>query len=124
MFCFEYWLEKLTHYIVYIYLAAGHNTLAPAIINELKKVIIIIVLDIFVYVFCINETNIFFFSFFKNKQLQRNADDILMIVGGVVPEADYPFLKKSGVAQVYGPGTRIPDAARELVEMLMKKIKK
>ena len=47
-----------------------------------------------------------------------------MIVGGVVPEADYPFLKKSGVAQVYGPGTRIPDAARELVEMLMKKIKK
>jgi methylmalonyl-CoA mutase len=54
---------------------------------------------------------------------QRGADDIVTIVGGVVPEADYPFLKESGVAQVYGPGTRIPDAARQLVDMLMNKTK-
>jgi methylmalonyl-CoA mutase len=45
-------------------------------------------------------------------------DDILVIVGGVIPKGDYEFLYKAGVVGVFGPGTRIPDAAIEILELL------
>ena len=44
--------------------------------------------------------------------------DILVIVGGVVPPADYDYLKRCGVAGVFGPGTRIPEAALEILKAL------
>ncbi|NLN26268.1 MAG: methylmalonyl-CoA mutase [Bacteroidetes bacterium] len=46
-------------------------------------------------------------------------DDIIVIVGGVVPTLDYQFLFDAGVAAVYGPGTKISDAAIQLLELLI-----
>ncbi len=59
-------------------LAAGHKTLIPELIDELKK---------------------------------RQADDILVVCGGVIPAQDYQFLYDAGVSAIFGPGTPIPDAA-------------
>ncbi len=59
-------------------LAAGHKTLIPELIDELKK---------------------------------RQADDILVVCGGVIPAQDYQFLYNAGVAAIFGPGTPIPEAA-------------
>ena len=59
-------------------LAAGHKTLIPQLIEELKK---------------------------------RQADDILVVCGGVIPSQDYEFLYNVGVAAIFGPGTSIPYAA-------------
>ncbi|KAF2348076.1 Methylmalonyl-CoA mutase C-terminal [Trinorchestia longiramus] len=44
--------------------------------------------------------------------------DIKVVAGGVIPPQDYDFLKQSGVAAIFGPGTRIPDAAIEVLELL------
>jgi methylmalonyl-CoA mutase len=44
--------------------------------------------------------------------------DIMVVVGGVIPPQDYDFLKKNGAAAVFGPGTCIPDAAREILTRL------
>ena len=49
----------------------------------------------------------------------RRADDIIVIVGGVVPARDYDFLKSRGVSAIYGPGTHIPSAAREILAILV-----
>ena len=49
---------------------------------------------------------------------KRDADDIVIIVGGVVPERDHPFLKEAGVAAVFEPGTHIPTAAREVLDCI------
>ena len=46
------------------------------------------------------------------------AGDILVICGGVIPQQDYDFLKKSGVKAIFGPGTNIPDAARDILAMI------
>jgi methylmalonyl-CoA mutase len=46
-------------------------------------------------------------------------DDILVICGGVIPHQDYPFLYDHGVAGVFGPGTVISSAARQILEVLM-----
>ena len=45
-------------------------------------------------------------------------DDIMIVVGGVIPPADYDFLKANGAAAVFGPGTFIPDAAKEILTQL------
>ncbi len=45
--------------------------------------------------------------------------DILVICGGVIPPQDYQFLYKSGVAAVFGPGTKIPVAALEVVNLIV-----
>jgi methylmalonyl-CoA mutase len=45
-------------------------------------------------------------------------EDIMIIVGGVIPPQDYDFLRERGAAAVFGPGTPIPDAARKIVEEL------
>jgi len=48
----------------------------------------------------------------------EGADDILVVVGGIVPPQDYDSLLEQGVAAVYGPGTHIPHAASEMLDML------
>ena len=51
------------------------------------------------------------------KKLGR--EDIMVIVGGVIPPQDYQFLFDAGVAAIFGPGTPIPDAAIKLLEILI-----
>ncbi|MFC0341273.1 methylmalonyl-CoA mutase [Paracoccus niistensis] len=45
----------------------------------------------------------------------QGADDIIVICGGVIPQQDYAFLRDAGVAAIFGPGTNIPAAAREIL---------
>jgi methylmalonyl-CoA mutase len=45
----------------------------------------------------------------------QGAEDILVVVGGVVPTQDYEFLREAGVAAVFGPGTVITEAARQII---------
>jgi methylmalonyl-CoA mutase len=52
---------------------------------------------------------------------KQGADDILVVCGGVIPPQDYDFLKKKGVAAIYGPGTNIPAAAAEVLGLIAKK---
>jgi methylmalonyl-CoA mutase len=66
-------------------LAAGHKTLVPQLINELRAM---------------------------------GRDDILVVVGGVIPPQDHRFLYNAGVAGIYGPGTVIPMAAQKILELL------
>jgi methylmalonyl-CoA mutase len=48
----------------------------------------------------------------------EGAVNIAVVVGGVIPPRDYPFLREQGVAAVFGPGTRIPKAAAEVLQVL------
>ena len=48
----------------------------------------------------------------------READDILVICGGVIPQQDYAFLKDAGVKAIFGPGTNIPNAAQEILDLI------
>jgi len=45
-------------------------------------------------------------------------EDIMIVVGGVIPPQDYEFLKSNGAVAVFGPGTFIPDAAKEILTKL------
>jgi len=49
---------------------------------------------------------------------KEKADDILVIVGGVIPAQDYAFLERAGVAAIFGPGTNIPEAARKVLTLI------
>ena len=49
---------------------------------------------------------------------QAGAEDIIVIVGGVIPPRDYDFLREKGAAAIFGPGTAIPKAVREVVNVL------
>jgi methylmalonyl-CoA mutase len=49
---------------------------------------------------------------------KQKADDILVVVGGVIPAQDYEFLEHAGVAAIFGPGTNIPDAARKVLNLI------
>ena len=68
--------------------AAGHKTLVPQLIEELKA---------------------------------NGADDILVVVGGVIPPQDHEFLRSIGVAAIFGPGTNIVDAATEVLDLIATK---
>ena len=46
-----------------------------------------------------------------------------MVAGGVIPQKDYDFLFNKGVASVFGPGTSIPLAAQEILELLIEAYK-
>ncbi|MGI9335059.1 MAG: cobalamin-dependent protein, partial [Gammaproteobacteria bacterium] len=48
----------------------------------------------------------------------QGAEDVLVVCGGVIPPQDYAMLKALGVAAIYGPGTNIPSAAREIIGLL------
>ena len=46
------------------------------------------------------------------------AGEIIVICGGVIPQQDYDFLKKAGVKAIFGPGTNIPEAAKDILELI------
>lgn len=47
-----------------------------------------------------------------------DAEDILVVCGGVIPQQDYDFLKSAGVAAIFGPGTNIPNAAEDILKLI------
>ncbi|MFL2740597.1 MAG: methylmalonyl-CoA mutase [Paracoccaceae bacterium] len=49
---------------------------------------------------------------------QRDAGDILVICGGVIPQQDYEFLYEKGVKAIFGPGTNIPQAASKILDLI------
>ncbi len=55
---------------------------------------------------------------------KQGGSEVLVVVGGVIPAQDYDFLKKAGVAAIYGPGTNIPAAAAEILGILRQKSQK
>jgi len=79
-------VESDVHVLGVSSLAAGHKTLVPQVIEELKRL---------------------------------GREDILVIAGGVIPPQDYQFLYDSGVAAIFGPGTSVSKAARQILEILL-----
>jgi methylmalonyl-CoA mutase len=53
---------------------------------------------------------------------KHGREDIMIIVGGVIPAQDYEFLKSNGAAAIFGPGTVLPEAAREILEELHRRV--
>ena len=83
-------IENDVHILGISSLAAGHKTLVPQVISELKK---------------------------------YEREDIMVIVGGVIPAQDYQFLFDCGAVGVFGPGTKIAQAAIDMVTILIDSIK-
>jgi len=79
-------VENDVHILGVSSLAAGHKTLVPQVIKELKK---------------------------------YGREDIMVIVGGVIPAQDYQFLVDAGAVAVFGPGTKISEAAISILEVLL-----
>ncbi|HNS42902.1 MAG TPA: methylmalonyl-CoA mutase family protein, partial [Taishania sp.] len=79
-------VENDVHILGVSSLAAGHKTLVPQVIAELKKL---------------------------------GREDIMVIAGGVIPQQDYKFLEDAGVFGIYGPGTKVPTAAQDLLRLLI-----
>jgi len=50
------------------------------------------------------------------KKLGR--EDIIVICGGVIPAQDYEFLYENGASAIFGPGTKIPDAGKKIIELI------
>ena len=82
-------VENDVHVIGMSSLAAGHKTLLPQLVEELKKL---------------------------------GREDIMIIVGGVIPAQDYDFLYEHGASLIFGPGTVLPDAARKTIIELNKRL--
>ncbi|MGN1399975.1 MAG: methylmalonyl-CoA mutase [Bacillus sp. (in: firmicutes)] len=78
-------IENDVHAVGVSSLAAGHKTLVPELIGELKK---------------------------------QGREDIVVVVGGVVPQQDYEFLLNNGASAIFGPGTVIPQAAKTLLKVI------
>ena len=49
---------------------------------------------------------------------EKDAGDIIVICGGVIPQQDYDFLKEAGVKAIFGPGTNIPAAAQDILKLI------
>jgi methylmalonyl-CoA mutase len=79
-------VENDVHIVGVSSLAAGHKTLVPQIIEELKKL---------------------------------GREDIMVVVGGVIPPQDYDFLYKAGAAAIFGPGSIISESASKMLELLL-----
>ncbi|MBQ0116559.1 MAG: methylmalonyl-CoA mutase [Flavobacterium sp.] len=79
-------VENDVHILGVSSLAAGHKTLVPQVIEELKK---------------------------------YGREDIMVIVGGVIPAQDYDFLHEAGAVAIFGPGTKISEAAITILDVLM-----
>ena len=57
------------------------------------------------------------------KALQElGREDILVVVGGIVPAQDYDFLYQKGVAGIFGPGTKIAVAAQQILQVLLEEV--
>jgi len=78
-------IENDVHIVGVSSLAAGHKTLVPQLVDELRKM---------------------------------GGDDILVVCGGVIPVQDYEFLTRAGVAALFAPGTNIPQAAAQILDLL------
>jgi len=48
----------------------------------------------------------------------KGADDVIVVVGGVIPRQDYDYLIENGVSAVFGPGTNVLDAANSIIDLL------
>ncbi len=79
-------VENDVHILGVSSLAAGHKTLIPQVIEELKKL---------------------------------GREDIMVIAGGVIPAQDYEFLYKAGVIAIFGPGTKVPEAGKQILKVLL-----
>ncbi|PWN66878.1 methylmalonyl-CoA mutase [Chryseobacterium phosphatilyticum] len=79
-------VENDIHILGVSSLAAGHKTLVPQVVGELKKL---------------------------------GADDVAIVVGGVIPQQDYEFLFANGADFIFGPGTNLPKCAVEILERLL-----
>ncbi len=55
---------------------------------------------------------------------QHGRGDMLVLVGGVIPQQDYDALRAAGVAAIFGPGTNIPDAARSVLGLIRARLRK
>ena len=53
---------------------------------------------------------------------ENNADDIIVVVGGVIPPQDYEELYKAGVKAIFGPGTPVYESAEKTLDILMKEL--
>ncbi|MBO7521893.1 MAG: methylmalonyl-CoA mutase [Opitutales bacterium] len=82
-------VENDVHVVGMSSLAAGHKTLLPALVEELKKL---------------------------------GREDIVVIIGGVIPAQDYDFLYEHGAAAIFGPGTVVPDSAKKIMEILLESV--
>ncbi|MFQ3631723.1 methylmalonyl-CoA mutase [Roseiflexus sp.] len=82
-------VENDVHVVGISSLAAGHKTLLPQLVEELRKL---------------------------------GRDDILVVIGGVIPAQDYEFLREHGAAMIFGPGTIIPVAAEKLLLELQRRL--
>ncbi|WP_456278358.1 methylmalonyl-CoA mutase [Bacillus sp. AK128] len=82
-------VENDVHVIGMSSLAAGHKTLLPQLMEELRK---------------------------------HDRDDIVVIVGGVIPYKDYEFLLSQGASAVFGPGTVIPVAAEKVLKEVCQRL--
>jgi methylmalonyl-CoA mutase len=82
-------VENDVHVVGFSSLAAGHKTLLPALVNELKKL---------------------------------GREDILVVIGGVIPAQDYDYLYENGAAAIFGPGTVIPVAAQKVIEKIYQRL--
>ena len=49
---------------------------------------------------------------------EKDAGDIIVICGGVIPQQDYQFLYDAGVKAIFGPGTNIPKAAQDILKLI------
>jgi methylmalonyl-CoA mutase len=54
----------------------------------------------------------------KSELAKLGREDIIIVVGGVIPPQDYEFLRESGVAAVFGPGTNILESATEVLDLI------
>jgi len=54
---------------------------------------------------------------------ELGAEDILIVCGGVIPEQDYDYLYKSGASAIFGPGTKILEAAKDVIRLIREKRK-
>ena len=50
------------------------------------------------------------------------AEEIIVVAGGVIPKSDYEFLEQAGVSCIFGPGTAIPLAAEEVLSVIEGKL--
>ena len=67
-----------------------------------------------------NSPHVPFFRPIIEELRKQGADDIVVFVGGVIPQQDYDFLYKAGVKGIYGPGTPIPASAKDVLEQIRK----
>ena len=57
--------------------------------------------------------------FYPTAYKAQSAEDITIVVGGVIPQQDYEFLYQNGAHHIFGPGTNLPKSACEILEKML-----